>query len=284
VTEPVTGAADPGLFGPASVTWRVAREPALLVAGVRALLQQSLHPVVAEGFRELSAYRDQPWRRLTRTAEFVGLVTFATTEEARVAARRVRSGHARQWRDARTGRVRRLDDPDLQLWVHACMVDSFLDTAVRSGLRLSPAEQDRYVAEQVRFAALIGLEETTVPADRAALDEYVAARLPDLRLTPAAIDAVALLVAMPLPPRVEFLTPARPGLTALSALAYGSLPAWARDLFPLPAGLEPLHQAAVTAGLRAVRRTGRVLRTVVPAARRGPHEEAAMRRLGLVAA
>ncbi|MEM9822996.1 MAG: hypothetical protein AAF985_18090, partial [Bacteroidota bacterium] len=38
-----------GFFGPDSVTWRIYREPSLLLGGVSALLLQIAHPAVAEG-------------------------------------------------------------------------------------------------------------------------------------------------------------------------------------------------------------------------------------------
>ncbi|MGF1662978.1 MAG: oxygenase MpaB family protein [Kineosporiaceae bacterium] len=270
-----------GLFGPDSVTWRVGREPAALVAGLRALFQQSLHPTVAGGFDALSDYRTHPWLRLTRTAEYVAVTTYGTVEQAERAGAAVRRGHARSFPDPGTGAPRRLDEPDLLLWVHACLVDSFLDVTTRSGLDLTDAERDRYVAEQVRSAELVGLDPGTVPAAAASLADHLAGRQPSLRLTPAAVDAVALLMAPPLPVRLELLTPARAGWTTLAALAWGSLPRWARERFPVPDGLEPLTQVAVTAGLRALRTAGRAVRAVVPAARRHPYESAARRRLGL---
>lgn len=272
---------DPGLFGPDSVTWRVGREPAAFVAGLRALLQQSLHPAVAGGFDALSDYRRRPWLRLGRTAEYVAVTTYGTTDEVRGAGAAVRRVHARTFPDPESGAERRLDEPELLRWVHACLVDSFLDVTTRSGMNLSAAERDRYVAEQVRSAELVGLDPAGVPADTAALTAYLGSQQAALRLTPAAVDAVALLLAPPLPVRLELLTPARAGWTTLAALAYGSLPPWARERFPVPEGIEPLTQAAVTVGLRALRTAGRAVRAVVPAARHSPHEAQARRRLGL---
>ncbi len=46
---------DDGLFGPRSVTWRVHLEPVLWVAGLRALLLQSLEPRVMRGTYQNSA-------------------------------------------------------------------------------------------------------------------------------------------------------------------------------------------------------------------------------------
>ncbi|MGF1646770.1 MAG: oxygenase MpaB family protein [Kineosporiaceae bacterium] len=79
-------AADPGLFGPGSITWRVGHEPAGFVAGLRALLQRSLHPDTVAGFDALSDYRRNPWPRLTRTAEYVAVTPYGTVGQAQRAA------------------------------------------------------------------------------------------------------------------------------------------------------------------------------------------------------
>src|SRR5581483_3336536 len=88
------GDADPGLFGPGSVTWRVAREPFLLAGGARALLMQVAHPLVAQGVVDHSDYEHDPFGRLVRTVRWLVAVTFGTTAEARAASRQVRRVHA----------------------------------------------------------------------------------------------------------------------------------------------------------------------------------------------
>src|ERR1700736_5484803 len=84
---------DPGLFGPGSVTWRVLREPLLVMAGARALLLQAAHPHVAQGAIDHSAYAEDPFGRLMRTFEWAGRVAFGTTAEAREASARVNRLH-----------------------------------------------------------------------------------------------------------------------------------------------------------------------------------------------
>jgi uncharacterized protein (DUF2236 family) len=49
-------AADYGLFGPGSVTWRLMTEPVMWVAGTRALYLQALHPRVMQGTWQNSAF------------------------------------------------------------------------------------------------------------------------------------------------------------------------------------------------------------------------------------
>src|SRR5262249_56428984 len=85
-----------GLFGPASVTWRVMAEPVLWAAAFRALYLQALHPRVMRGTWQHTALADpsQAWGRFLRTAEFVPVRTYRSLAEVERAGRRVRNLHA----------------------------------------------------------------------------------------------------------------------------------------------------------------------------------------------
>src|SRR5690606_33932500 len=126
------------------------------------------------------------------------------------AGRRVRAVHARLTAiDPRTGERFRIDEPDLLRWVHVTEVESFLSTATRAGLRLSPAEADRYYAEQRRAAELVGLDPDSVPGSVAEVEEYYRQVRPQLAMTKEAADVALFLAAPPLPWGLG-LTPARP--------------------------------------------------------------------------
>lgn len=278
------GTADPGLFGPGSVSWRVHADPLMAVGGLRALLLQSLHPVVASGFAAHSGYRQASWGRLMRTAEYVALTTFGTTAQVDRIAAHVRAAHAgSEFPDPGDGSVRRIDEPELLLWVHTCLVDSMLAVTRRGGLELSEAEADTYVQEQVRAGELVGVDPDAAPRSQADVADYLADTRPSLRLSRPASDAVAMVLAPPIHPLLELVTPARLGWTSLAGAAFASLPGWAREMFPLPlrgAGAV-VPQAAVTSSLRMLRGTGRGVGRLVPPLGRSPHEQQARRRLGL---
>jgi uncharacterized protein (DUF2236 family) len=164
----------------------------------------------------------------------------------------VRKLHARLGGvDPTTGRTYRVDDPDLLLWVHCCEVDSLLGTARRGGVRLSDDDADRYVAEQVTAAELIGVPPADVPTSVAGLAAYFTDVRPALALTAAARDAFRLITLPPMPTWVRFLTPAQPAWGGLAGLAVALLPRWARRMYSLP-GLG-MTDAAATAALRAFR-------------------------------
>jgi uncharacterized protein (DUF2236 family) len=242
-----------GFFGPDSVTWRVHADPTFSVGGLRALLLQALHPVAMDGVARFSGgFREEPWPRLIRTAAYVDTLTFGTRSEAVRAVARVRGIHRRLGAtEETTGRAYRVDDPDLLLWVHCCEVDSLLSVARRGGLPLTDDDADRYVAEQVTAATLIGVEPADVPDSVAALAGYFEAMRPSLAVTPAARDAYRLIVLPPMPTWVRYLTPAQPAWGGLAALAVALLPPWARRMYSLP-GLG-LTDAAATPALKAFR-------------------------------
>ncbi|TFV54929.1 DUF2236 domain-containing protein [Geodermatophilus sp. DF01-2] len=242
-----------GFFGPDSVSWRIHADPAFSVGGIRALLLQALHPVAMDGVHRFSAaFSSEPWARLTRTAEYVATLTFGTRRDALRAVRRVRGMHrGRSAVEETTGRRYGVDDPDLLLWVHCCEVESLLSVARRAGVPLPGADADRYVAEQVTAAVLVGCDVDDVPATATELDAYLERMRPQLAVTPAARDASRLVLLPPMPAWVQLLTPARPAWSTLASLGVATLPRWARQLYGLP-GLG-LTDAAATAGVRAFR-------------------------------
>ena len=270
-------AGDPGLYGPDSVTWRVHADPSMALSGLRALLLQALHPLAMAGVQQHSDFRQDPWGRLFRTAEYVGVTTFGTTAEAHRAGARVRGIHRKlAGIEPESGRAYRVDDPDLLRWVHCVEAESFLTTAVRCGLRVSAAERDAYYGEQTRNAELVGLDPATVPASVDQMAEYFRQVRAQLRTTKAARDAAAFVLWPPMPALVQLGTPARPAWVALASAAAAMLPRWARRMYRLP-GLPTTDAAATAAGLAF--RTG--LLVVPQSLRHGPHVRDARARLGL---
>lgn len=270
-------AVDAGLFGPDSVTWRLHADPLVWVGGLRALFLQALHPVAVAGVTSFSDYRADPWGRLMRTADWIGVVSYGTHDEVARAAARVRGLHRRvSGTDPVTGRRYRAEDPDLLLWVHVALVDSLLTVARRAGFAVGSEEADAYVCEQVRAAELVGLDPSTVPADVAALDECLEGYRQNLVASPRARELARFVLAPPMPTAVALATPARPAWAAVATLGLAALPPWARRLYRLP-GL-PVTDWAVDATLRGLRLATRPL----PRGwREGPHRRAARARMGL---
>jgi uncharacterized protein (DUF2236 family) len=242
-----TDHADDGLFGPTSVTWRVQLEPVLWIAGMRALLLQSLHPRVMRATYQNSALFDpkKAWPRFQRTVGFVGTRTFGSRADVESAATRVRRLHATLRGREPDGTEFSLDEPENLLWVHNAEIDSYVDVARRAGV-VDDAEADAYVAESVRAAEVVGLDPAGVPASRRELAAYFDRVRPELRLTDEARRGVGgLLTPQPSAPTGIALS-----LSSIAALSFATLPRWARRMYGLP-GL-PTTDLGVTLALRAV--------------------------------
>ena len=58
-----------GLFSPETIAWKIHSDPAMVVGGIRALLQQALHPIAMDGVAQNSNFREDAWGRLQRTGD-----------------------------------------------------------------------------------------------------------------------------------------------------------------------------------------------------------------------
>jgi uncharacterized protein (DUF2236 family) len=250
---------DTGLFGPDSVTWRLHAEPILWLAGLRALLLQTLLPRALAGVLQNSAFRDDPWGRLIRTAQFYGQVVYGPTATAEAAGARVRRIHAAMSGvDPYTGEAFRVDEPDLLRWIHVTATESFCHTARRAGFALSAAEVDQYYREQTEVARLVGLDPTTVPATAEAIGAYYQQMRPRL-LVDADTRATTRYLAVPTFPWGLGWTPVRPLWIGVAACGFSLLPGWARRLYGLP-GL-PTTDLSATVTARMLRTTMKALPT-----------------------
>jgi uncharacterized protein (DUF2236 family) len=222
-----TADGDEGLFGPASVAWRVHADASMFIGGLRALLYQTAHPPTMAGVADHSDYKNDPLGRLQRTAGYIGITTFGPTDEARRMIELVRTIHDRVVGTTPEGIAYRANDPHLLGWVHATEVDSFLRAFQRYGAkRLTPVEADQYVAEMAVVARLIGVVDP--PTDQAELVETLGRYIPELGANSQARDAVRFLLWPPLHPasRLPY------GIVAAASIEM--LPAVVRRTLQLP--------------------------------------------------
>ncbi|MCD0448060.1 DUF2236 domain-containing protein [Actinocorallia sp. API 0066] len=236
---------------PESVTWRVHIDRAMWVGGVRSLMLQALHPMAMWGVWQNSNFQEDPFGRLQRTADFVGVATFGSREEIDALAKRVRGIHrSLRIHNHDTGKVERLDQPELLLWVHCAEVYSYLEVARRAGLPLTDAMADRYLDEQRQTATFVGLHAEDVPGSVKEMEEYFQDMRPALRATREALETARFLVWPKLPENLKFLAPGKPAYFPFGALCYYTLPKWAREMYGT---LPEVPQPMVTAALRSFR-------------------------------
>ncbi|HEY2080037.1 MAG TPA: oxygenase MpaB family protein [Streptosporangiaceae bacterium] len=219
--------ADDGFFGPASIAWRISGDLSGLVAGLRALMIQALHPLAMAGVDQHSDWRADPVGRLAATSAYLANITFGERAVAQRVAARVRRIHERVTGvDSETGEAYAASDPALLLWVHAALVDSNIAAREKFGTPLPPGDADRYIEEMVVAAQLVGVPVELVPDSQAALSTYLTWVQPQLLCTPAARESMAYLLDPPgLDPEVAEIWQDIREATLIS------LPDWAREKY-----------------------------------------------------
>ena len=262
---------DPGLYRPGSAVWAVHRGMPTLVAGIRALLMQTLHPGVLAGVYDHSNFQEDTLGRLVRTTRWIHAVTYGSTADARAATNAVLRIHESvrgQYVDgAGVTRDYSANDPELLRWVHVAFTDSFLAVHRRWGGPI-PGGPDAYVREWAEAGRLMGIE--SPPLRETDLVEELEAwyTAGALRADARVAETVAFIRNPPLHPSLL------PGYRILFAAAVLSLEPKYREMlglrnarlgpFPLPVGL-------------ATRATLAVVRLALGPM--GPSEQAARRRL-----
>jgi uncharacterized protein (DUF2236 family) len=248
-----------GLFREDSTIRRVHRERAVALSGPRALLMQAAHPLAVAGLLAHSSALDEPYERLSRTAELMNTVNFGERREAERLTARVRAMHARVSGRLSTavgpypaGTPYRADDPELLMWVLFTLVDSALEVYRRYVGDLEAAEQEGLWQDYRLVGELFGLRPPEMPADIAELDEYRRAMLDGDRLhvgdwareraRQIVLDPPVPWTARPLVEVVNFVTIALLPASLRTAYGFARLP---------PA---PVRGAIVAGGAGYVRR------------------------------
>jgi uncharacterized protein (DUF2236 family) len=239
---------DVGYFGPNSVSWQVHREVTVLFGGARAVLMQAAHPLVIAGARETGFYERDPWKRLQRQLILTYTITFGTKAEAHAAADKINGVHARiKGVDDVTGLPYDALDPELLLWVHACLVESALLFERLTIGKLDAAGRQRFHEEQMLVAEMVEVPREIIPPTfpelRAYIDDVVRGGV--LRVSDAARRVADLFVEPPAD--AEW----RPVLKGVSRLAFGMLPPALREMYGVR--LSPARERTMRATFEAVR-------------------------------
>ncbi|PWC03533.1 oxygenase MpaB family protein [Agromyces badenianii] len=198
---------DAGFFGPGSAVWAVNGALPTLVAGIRALLLQTLHPGAMAGVHDWSRYREDPLARLDGTVRWVAVTTFGDRRSAARASAFVSRLHEHvtgSYVDADgVEREYAANDEELLRWVHDAFTEAFLGAHEIWGGPI-PGGPDAYVREWAEAGRLMGVPEppTTVDALRAEMTAFLADAKRDERVAET----------------VHFLR--RPGLPGLTGRLY----------------------------------------------------------------
>lgn len=219
---------DAGYFGPGSASWAVHGGIATLVAGIRALLVQTLHPGAMAGVHDWSRYREDPLGRLSGTIQWLITVTFADTTVAQRESARVSRFHTRvagtYIAADGTERPYSAGDPELLSWVHVVFTDAFLSCHELWGGPI-PGGADAYVAEWATAGELVGVVDP--PRSERGLRGALTAFRPVLKTDERVAEAVRFIRRPPL--RRSMM----PAYRILFAGAVASLPVEYRRLLGL---------------------------------------------------
>lgn len=247
----VTGSHDAGFFGPDSVSWQVHREVTVLFGGARALLMQAAHPLVVAGADQTGMYDRNPWKRLQRTLILTYTLTFGTRAQAEAAASKINDVHSRiNGVDPVTGCRYDALDPELLLYVHACLVDSALLFERLTVGKLNDVGRQRFHDEQKLAAELCLIPRELIPESFPELQSWLAgfARRGELLVTPGARRVADLFLH---PPREAQW---RPVLKGVSRLAFATLPSSIRDMYGRQTGgMGSIALGPTFAAIRALR-------------------------------
>jgi uncharacterized protein (DUF2236 family) len=171
-----------GIFGPASVSWKLNREAAVFLGAGRAALLQLAHPWVTHALNQHSNTLNDPIGRFHGTFRVIYTMLFGSLPQALAASRGLHALHTRirgEVSDSaatlRAGRHYEANHVEALVWVFATLVES---AVLAYGFVLPPLtgdECERYYAETKHMAALFGIPAAALPPDWAAFLRYCAA-------------------------------------------------------------------------------------------------------------
>jgi uncharacterized protein (DUF2236 family) len=243
-----------GIFGPASVTWRVDREAAVFLGAGRALLLQLAHPWVAAAIADQSRVFTDPVGRFHRTFNVMFTMVFGTPDQALAVARRLHRRHAMVAGVLPTaagpfaaGSPYYANEVSALRWVHATLVETALLAHDLVLPALSEDAREQYWSEARLYAALFGIPPDSLAPDWKSFIAYREAMTESdvLTVSPAARDIVRQIFS-------GAATRIRPPLW-YRALTAQMLPDRLRVAFGLPLG--EAERRSASRALKWMRRT-----------------------------
>lgn len=168
-----------GLFGPASLLWKVNRESLMFLGAGRALLLQLSHPLVAAAIVDHSGAVNDPLTRFHQTFSVMFSMLFGTVDQAFGAARKLHRRHcsirgllAEPAGPFPAGTPYLANDRHVLQWVHSTLIETATIIYELALSPLSQEEREAFYGESCRFAGLFGLSRSALPADWAAFAHY----------------------------------------------------------------------------------------------------------------
>lgn len=231
-TDYLHPAGDPGLFGPSSMVWEIHRDfVSMMIGGISSLILQAQHPGALAGVWDHSTFRRDLRGRLKRTASFIAVTSYGSTEMATTAIKRVKAVHDHLHGVLPDGRPYRVSDPTLLYWVHLTETYSFLNSyELFLGRMLSHAEKDQYVREMCVIAKMLGCDLEGIDGREFMARTYdqllsdINSYLPELDYSDRARAVIAIIEHAPSEPHLFLLN------KLIIKAGFANLPDW---LYPM---------------------------------------------------
>lgn len=195
-----------GFFAADSMTWKLYREPGILLGGISALLLQIAHPAIAEGVRQFSDFHEAYLQRAHRTFTSMSTFYFGTSEQALKTARRLFAMHGMirgkigkkidgQWQQVNFC----ARDPELLTWVLATLVETSIRMYQLVHESLTVAEQSQFFEESKIIATLMGIPLELYPDNYTDFQKYYQEILNgnELKVTPTNMRLSTIILHPP---------------------------------------------------------------------------------------
>lgn len=196
----VTGAGQSRVATAAGFDVRTVMDGAALLASTANVIMQLARPAVGYGVLQSSVPEAQvmrhPLRRLRTTITYLSVAFLGTADERAYYRRQVNRSHARVRSTASSPVRYSAFDPELQLWVAACLYRGLMDVRM---LLHGPADEalaDAIYRECRRLATTLQVPEAIWPADRASFERYWTSALAQVRIDPPVRDYLDRLMAL----------------------------------------------------------------------------------------
>jgi len=149
---------------------------AALLAGTANIIMQLAHPAVGYGVYESKVESGQifrhPVKRSRTTLTYLVVATLATDEERALFGRGINKAHAHVRSTPSSPVAYNAFDPELQLWVAACLYKGVEDTNAAFAPPLDDAAMERIYQEASSFGTTLQVPRERWPADREAFHRF----------------------------------------------------------------------------------------------------------------
>lgn len=180
-------------------------EGVALLASTANVVMQLARPGVGYGVVESKVEAGQMMRhplwRLRSTVTYLSVAFLGTAEERAFCRRQVNRSHAQVHSGAGSPVRYNAFDPQLQLWVAACLYRGMIDVYTLLHGPADEAVADAIYGECRRLGTTLQVPEQMWPADRAAFGRYWDAALAEVRIDPPVRDYLDRLMALDYLPR-----------------------------------------------------------------------------------